>query len=353
MRGGAVASSDAGGEGDSTMSVRSATTTTPSSSSFKHQVYLAVGSNLGDRFLNIQKALSLLCHSNNNNENSSSCAAPRIRLVQTSFLHETAPMYVTDQPRFLNGAVQLETDLEPQALLKRCKQVERILGRDFQTIRNGPRPIDLDILLYYDYCDHHPTRDDNDAATSRILVQDYVDKDDLPLILPHPRIQERMFVLQPLLEVAPPDLVHPVLKVTLHELYQRLQEELQTKTAEPETIRVLPLPRNRMLYFKETIVMGVLNVTPDSFSDGGRWNQSVKEAIQRALAMAQEGANIIDIGGESTRPGAQEVTPHEEIQRVVPVIEGIRKGTLLFRISRFTRSIVPTQGSGPNSCTFF
>lgn len=260
-------------------------------------------------------------------------------------------MYVTNQPRFLNGAVKIETDLEPQELLKRCKKVERTLGRDFQTIRNGPRPIDLDILLYCDYHDDPRGTSCVNGPTSIILVQNNVTKDDLPLTLPHPRIQERMFVLQPLMEVAPPDLVHPVWNVTVLELYQRLQDTIQGNNAEPETIQVLPLPRNRMLYFNETIVMGVLNITPDSFSDGGQWNQSVEKAVRRALAMEQEGAKIIDIGGESTRPGAQEVTPLQEIQRVVPVIEGIRRGTL-FRISilsRSTRSIAP-HGSEPNSC---
>ncbi|MFS1702930.1 dihydropteroate synthase [Alteromonas sp. AMM-1] len=71
-------------------------------------------------------------------------------------------------------------------------------------------------------------------------------------------------------------------------------------------------------------VMGILNVTPDSFSDGGRHN-SIDNALTQALAMESEGATIIDIGGESTRPGAPEVTIDEELRRVVPVVEAIRK----------------------------
>ena len=70
--------------------------------------------------------------------------------------------------------------------------------------------------------------------------------------------------------------------------------------------------------------MGILNVTPDSFSDGGRHN-SIDNALTQALAMESEGATIIDIGGESTRPGAPEVTIDEELRRVVPVVEAIRK----------------------------
>lgn len=75
---------------------------------------------------------------------------------------------------------------------------------------------------------------------------------------------------------------------------------------------------------KKTIVMGVLNVTPDSFSDGGLYSDK-QQAINRAAEMIQEGAGIIDIGGESTRPGSASVSEKEELQRVLPVIKGIRE----------------------------
>lgn len=77
---------------------------------------------------------------------------------------------------------------------------------------------------------------------------------------------------------------------------------------------------------KHTYVMGILNVTPDSFSDGGRWN-SVDRALRAAVRMVEEGADIIDIGGESTRPGYTAVSEDEEIERVVPVITRIKKET--------------------------
>jgi dihydropteroate synthase len=75
---------------------------------------------------------------------------------------------------------------------------------------------------------------------------------------------------------------------------------------------------------RKTLIMGILNVTPDSFSDGGKYDNSQK-AIDYALKMEDEGAGIIDIGGESTRPGAKPVTIEEELNRVIPVIKGIRK----------------------------
>ena len=74
----------------------------------------------------------------------------------------------------------------------------------------------------------------------------------------------------------------------------------------------------------KTYIMGILNVTPDSFSDGGRWNRT-DEALSHAWTMAEEGAHIIDIGGESTRPGHQQITDEEEIDRVVPVIQAVKR----------------------------
>jgi 2-amino-4-hydroxy-6-hydroxymethyldihydropteridine diphosphokinase len=266
----------------------------------KHRVYVAVGSNLGDRFHNIQTALDLLT-----GENSST------RLVRTSFLHQTAPMYVENQPEFWNGAVLVETDLDPVDLLRRIKDIEASLGRDMKGIRNGPRPVDLDILFCQTLSEHG-------------MWIDVVLANDLDLIVPHPRIQERDFVLIPLLEVAGRDFHHAVLNTTLGSLWDDLQSSRPTDDA--SAVRVLPLPRNRAVFFNKTICMGILNVTPDSFSDGGKWTSSWDSSIARALEMVKQGADIIDIGGESTRPGATTVDIHEEIERTVPVIKGIRSG---------------------------
>lgn len=79
-------------------------------------------------------------------------------------------------------------------------------------------------------------------------------------------------------------------------------------------------------------LMGIVNVTPDSFSDGGAYNEA-KAAVARALQLVQDGADILDIGGESSRPGAAEIPAHEELQRVVPVIEGVRKANADIPIS--------------------
>ena len=86
-------------------------------------------------------------------------------------------------------------------------------------------------------------------------------------------------------------------------------------------------------------IMGILNVTPDSFSDGGRY-RSPDEAVKRGLAMAEEGADIIDVGGESTRPGASRVTAEEELDRVVPVVRGVAAGTRALISVDTTKAIV-------------
>lgn len=77
-------------------------------------------------------------------------------------------------------------------------------------------------------------------------------------------------------------------------------------------------------YKDHTYIMGILNVTPDSFSDGGKWN-TLDSAVRHAVQMAEDGADIIDIGGESTRPGHEQITDSEEIERVVPIIERVKR----------------------------
>ena len=100
-----------------------------------HTAVLALGANLGDRARYIEAAVSSLD------------AHPSIRVVDTSFLYETAPMYYIDQPRFLNGACKISTSLSPHALLDVCQQIERDLGRTKEHVpRNGPRVVDIDIV---------------------------------------------------------------------------------------------------------------------------------------------------------------------------------------------------------------
>lgn len=135
----------------------------------KHKVYVGLGANLGKREATIRRAVELLA------------ATPGIEVVAVSALRETDPVGYADQPRFLNGAAALETELAPRALLDRLLEVERELGRvRGERPRFGPRTIDLDLLLHGD----------------EVL-------DEPGLVLPHPRLAERRFVLEPLHELEP------------------------------------------------------------------------------------------------------------------------------------------------------
>ncbi|MGC1417466.1 MAG: dihydropteroate synthase, partial [Candidatus Acidiferrum sp.] len=97
----------------------------------------------------------------------------------------------------------------------------------------------------------------------------------------------------------------------------------------------LKLPSRTLILGERTLVMGVLNVTPDSFSDGGNYEEP-GIAIEHALAMEHDGADLIDVGGESTRPGSEEIPASEELDRILPVLEGLR-GRLKIPISVDTR----------------
>lgn len=145
----------------------------------KHTIYLALGTNLGERLENLRTAIQSM--------------PPEIQVLEESHIYETPPWGYEDQPSFLNMVIKAETDLKPESLLTYLKQLEVELGRE-QNFRWGPRLIDLDILFYDDLVIDTP-----------------------PLVIPHPRLHERGFVLVPLVDVAA-DYVHPVLGQFVWEL---------------------------------------------------------------------------------------------------------------------------------------
>ena len=148
-----------------------------------HVAYIALGTNLGNRPDNLRAALGAL--------------PPEVSVLAESHIYETPPWGYEDQPAFLNMVVKAETSLEPGALLEYLKQLEVQLGRE-GNFRWGPRLIDLDILFYDDLVIDTP-----------------------PLVIPHPRLHERAFVLVPLADVAP-NLIHPVLEHSVHEILARI-----------------------------------------------------------------------------------------------------------------------------------
>jgi 2-amino-4-hydroxy-6-hydroxymethyldihydropteridine diphosphokinase len=158
----------------------------------KHTIYLALGSNLGQRQANLTAALGQL--------------RVFISLQKISALYETEPVGYHDQPAFLNIACSGYTSLSPQELLAHLKMIEQQLGRQ-TTFRNGPRTIDIDILLYDDL----------------VLTQEN-------LVIPHPRMRERAFVLVPLAEIAA-TLHDPVNGHTIEDLQQAIGHQGVTQLA--------------------------------------------------------------------------------------------------------------------------
>eukprot|EP00124_Ichthyophonus_hoferi_P000634 Ihof_evm5s25 gene=Ihof_evmTU5s25 len=253
-----------------------------------HTVFVAIGANLGQRATHIKNAcreLELLSTTT----------------IVTSFLYETSAAYVIDQPPFLNGVVKISTTLAPENLLKALKDIEARLGR-IKTRRYGERTIDLDIILYDDI------------------------NFDIPILtIPHKLMSEREFVLRPLCDLAP-DLIHPVLKVSMGTLLSRLLPD-------PSMYKTIPLSALNNNGCTERLIKvgqysrlaGILNVTNDSFSDGDE-SFTVEKCIKTGIELSQHLANgILDIGGQSSRPGAIVVGVEEEIKRVVPVIQGLRQ----------------------------
>ena len=256
-----------------------------------HLANVALGSNIGNRIGNIETALSAM-------------AAKGLAVTAVSPLYETAPMYVTEQDTFLNGVCQVETNLAPLQLLDKLQEIETDMGRE-RVVDKGPRNIDLDIITY-----------DNERVEHERLN------------VPHKLMPEREFVLRPLADIAPDNrLPDPATPWSISKLLADL-EHASPRNPRPEPITTLssrlPLlhPTNPT---KPTHLMAILNLTPDSFSDGSLHSASDLPALTSTIStMHAAGATIVDIGGQSTRPHAPPIPPSEELSRNLPAIQHIR-----------------------------
>jgi len=158
----------------------------------KHTAYISAGSNIGDKLLNCKNGIDALAES----------GATVIKAW--SHFYKTSPVDYKDQDWFVNAVVKIETALGPSELLKEMVSIQAKAGRNFNTVRFGPRILDLDIILY-----------DSAVVNSPGLT------------IPHPRMHKRRFVLEPLCDIDP-TVVHPVLKKNLKYLLDNLDDDEQT-----------------------------------------------------------------------------------------------------------------------------
>ena len=227
------------------------------------EIYLGLGSNLGDRRANLARALKRL-------------EAQALTLRRVSPVVESPALLPEGSPSewnrpFLNLAVECETGASPHTVYSWIEEIEQDLGR-IPGPRWSPRPVDIDILIW-----------SNERLSSASLT------------IPHRDLRERNFVLTPLVALKP---------------------RLVPPNSDGDTL----LDYSRKLPNHIPLWMGIVNVTPDSFSDGGRffhW-ESIEPHVR---SMLEAGVHMIDVGGESTRPGARPLSGEAEWARVAPILE--------------------------------
>ncbi|MCJ1478201.1 trifunctional dihydropteroate synthetase [Lambiella insularis] len=252
------------------------------------RTYIALGSNVGDRIKNLESACRQLSQEG-------------IRVLRTSALYETEPMYVENQNAFINGVCEVSAvNHAPLQLLQKVKAIENSLGRQ-KTIDKGPRNIDLDILLH-------------NGSTF----------EDRSLSIPHKAMLEREFVLRPLCDLIPNESLPPSQKRgTFQEHLAALPKRSTPLSSTTPFHPTLP-PLTPQSQTRPTHLMAILNLTPDSFSDGGVHPSSPSSLLPIIRSIVTSGATILDIGGQSTRPHAPQVSPTEELGRILPAIQMIR-----------------------------
>jgi 2-amino-4-hydroxy-6-hydroxymethyldihydropteridine diphosphokinase / dihydropteroate synthase len=242
---------------------------------------LGLGSNLGDSLNNLRRAVQLLQQ------------LKVITVIQISPVYSSSALLPPDAPLvwdkpYLNVALSCQSCLSPLQLLDVVKQVETQLGREEIYPRWAPRIIDIDILAW-------------DGVVDQARLQ-----------IPHPELEKRPFALWPLLDLLP-EWKHPQRELAdvVRQWGSRFSGEAPFNTKQ--------LPQR----LTGTRLLGVLNLTPDSFSDAGQF-LAVEKALAQAEKLVFEGADILDIGAESTRPGAKPILPEDEWRRLTPVLSELK-----------------------------
>lgn len=228
-------------------------------------IYLALGSNIGDRYQYMQTSIALL--------------SEHLQDIAQSSVYETRPWGLSTQNTFLNMVIQAQTELSPVELLAFTQSVQVVAGRK-KTTFNGPRTIDIDIIFFNQENIQLPT-----------------------LMIPHERMYERDFVLKPLSDIDS-DFIHPSLSKTVGQLLAGVKEKHIIKKYIP------------------TQIVGILNLSPESFSND--FHSDIPDILTRVSTMLEEGVDIIDIGAQSTKPGTPQISEEEELSRLEGVIPAIK-----------------------------
>ena len=250
-------------------------------------VILGLGTNQGDRTKNLRTALYYLG------------LIDQIKIIQVSPLYKSNALLLENAPKYwdkfyLNVAINCETSLEPMELLKTLKTIETKMGRKQSDLLWSPRIIDIDILAW---------------RYKKITTQE--------LTIPHQELHNRPFALWPFIDV--------VLEwhdyITEPNITNAILENLTKWGA--RSMNIAPLNTHRIAHRIDTPqLLGILNITPDSFSDGGK-HQNTEQALEHAINLFNSGADLIDIGSESTRPNAEEIPAQLEWKRLYPVLNTI------------------------------
>jgi len=244
-------------------------------------VILGLGSNIGDRLANLRASLRAI------ND------LPEMHVLQVSPVYISDAMLPENAPTdwdlpYLNAAIRCETTLSPPDLLQKLKAIESSIGRKPLKRHWGPRAIDIDILAWDDLKLESET-----------------------LTIPHKNLQERPFALWPLADVAPFWLYEGKTAAQLVEKWpSRFSDDAPFHTRQIN--HRIDTPQ----------LVGVINITPDSFSDGGHF-LAIHHAVQQAHALILAGADVLDIGAESTAPSAAPIDANTEWQRLQPVLTAI------------------------------
>lgn len=257
-------------------------------------IILGLGTNAGDRLSNLRRALSLIK------------SQPKISVKRVSPIYLSDALLPDDAPAdwnapYLNLALACETTLDPFSLLHTIKELEQVIGRKPFNRPWGPRVIDIDILAYENVC--------------------FSRKE---LTLPHAELLNRPFALWPLSDVAPL-WFHP--DKDSHKTASQLAEKWGSRFT-----GAAPFRTKQILQRADTPqLMGIINVTPDSFSDGNQF-LTPEKALSHAIQLVNEGATVLDIGAEATSPNAKALDEKTEWQRLKPILEGIQTAQKHFLI---------------------